>query len=64
MKKKAALKWQQAPIPDILTQFEAPQAEDANYKAELKKLTKQVADAIRCDDRKVVIAFEGMDAAG
>jgi polyphosphate kinase 2 (PPK2 family) len=23
-----------------------------------------VADAIRCDDRKVVIAFEGMDAAG
>lgn len=62
--KKAALKWQQAPIPDILTQFEVPQAEDANYKAELKKLTKQVADAIRCDDRKVVIAFEGMDAAG
>ena len=62
--KKAALKWQQAPIPDILTQFEVPQAEDANYKSELKKLTKQVADAMRCDDRKVVIAFEGMDAAG
>jgi hypothetical protein len=34
--KKGRAKWQQAPIPDILTQFEVPQAEDANYKAELK----------------------------
>ena len=30
----------------------------------MNKLTKKVADALRYDERKVIVAFEGMDAAG
>jgi len=36
----------------------------AEYKAELKKLTKKVGLALSNDPRNIVIAFEGMDAAG
>lgn len=36
----------------------------AEYKKELDKLSKKIADTMRFDKRNVVIAFEGMDAAG
>lgn len=55
--------WQQMPVPEVLTQFEAPQ-DPENYKKKLKKLTKKVANLLRYDERKVVLVFEGMDAAG
>ena len=57
-------KWQQKPVPEILLQPSEEVLDKADYKAELKKLTKKVANALRANDRKTVIVFEGMDAAG
>ncbi|WP_347454657.1 phosphate--AMP phosphotransferase [Acinetobacter thermotolerans] len=61
---KGSKKWQQAAIPEALHQPSREQADQATYKDELKKLTRQVANAMRMDRRNVVIVFEGMDAAG
>jgi polyphosphate kinase 2 (PPK2 family) len=61
---KVTQKWQQAAIPNALLEPEKAGLEKEDYKEELKKLTKKVADKLRYDERKVVIAFEGMDAAG
>ena len=61
---KVRTKWQQAAVPEVLVQPDTVVLEETEYKAELKKLTKKVAEALRADGRKTVIVFEGMDAAG
>ena len=61
---KVTEKWQQAEVPKALLEPEKASLEKSDYKEELNKLSKKVADALRYDDRKVIIAFEGMDAAG
>ncbi|MEK5750423.1 phosphate--AMP phosphotransferase, partial [Acinetobacter nosocomialis] len=55
-------KWQQAKIPESLLNPSNEPLEKAEYKKELDKLSKKIADAMRFDQRNVVIAFEGMDA--
>lgn len=57
-------KWQQAQIPEALLVPKDAVLEQQDYKAELKKLTRKVSDALRLDERNIVIALEGMDAAG
>ena len=54
----------QALIPHELLHPDAEKMEKAKYKKKLKKLSRRVAEAMRYDERKVVIVFEGMDAAG
>ncbi|WP_151768869.1 polyphosphate:AMP phosphotransferase [Acinetobacter colistiniresistens] len=61
---KVTQKWQQAAIPKALLEPAQASLEKEDYKDELRQLTKKVADTLRYDERKVVIAFEGMDAAG
>ena len=61
---KVRNKWHQAPVPEVLLQPSTEVLVEEDYKAELKKLTKQVAAALRVEGRKTVIVFEGMDAAG
>lgn len=61
---KVRSKWKQAAVPEALIQPDEQVLEHAQYKEELKKLTKKVADALRTQGRKTVIVFEGMDAAG
>ena len=61
---KAVGRWKQAKIPEALLQPNTGVADAATYKQELKKLSRKVAEALRFDSRNVVIAFEGMDAAG
>lgn len=61
---KMRQKWHQADIPEILTSPNEAALEKDQYKAELKKLTKKVAEALRAEGQKTVIVFEGMDAAG
>ncbi len=61
---KVSQKWQQAEIPQHLLEPVQASLEKQDYKAELRKLSKKVADKLRFDERKVVICFEGMDAAG
>lgn len=57
-------KWQQANVPEALLTPATQVMDKAEYKAELKKLTKKVGIALSNDPRNIVIAFEGMDAAG
>ena len=57
-------RWKKSKIPTLLEQIETVPLESEDYKKELKSLSKQVAQALRQDKRNVVIAFEGMDAAG
>lgn len=61
---KVTQKWQQAKIPQLLMEPAQAGLEKEDYKAELRKLSKKVAEKLRFDERKVVICFEGMDAAG
>lgn len=61
---KITEKWQQAKVPKTLLEPSKDSLDKDEYKEELNKLTKKVADALRYDERKVVVAFEGMDAAG
>ena len=61
---KVTEKWQQAKIPNELLEPSKQVLDKDQYKDELSKLTKKVADALRYDDRKVMVALEGMDAAG
>lgn len=61
---KVKTKWQKAKVPLPLLQPATSVFDKENYKQKLKKLTREVADALRFDSRKVVICFEGMDAAG
>lgn len=56
--------WKQAEIPQQLTQVETEETDHLEYKKQLKKLTKKVAKAFREDSRRIVVVFEGMDAAG
>ena len=62
--KKAVLDWQQAVVPEELLKPRNDSIDKDEYKEELKKLTAKVADTLRFDGRRVVIVFEGMDAAG
>lgn len=57
-------RWKKSKIPTALQVFENANLEEIDYKAKLKDLTKKVAQALRKDERNVVIVFEGMDAAG
>lgn len=61
---KASGRWKQAKIPLEIQQPKRESLEKTNYKSELKKLSRKVAQLLRTDTRKVVIVFEGMDAAG
>ncbi|MFI8032675.1 phosphate--AMP phosphotransferase [Acinetobacter sp. ABJ_C3_5] len=61
---KVSQKWQQAEIPQHLLEPVQASLEKQDYKQQLRKLSKKVADKLRFDERKVVICFEGMDAAG
>ncbi|WP_343598009.1 phosphate--AMP phosphotransferase [Acinetobacter sp.] len=56
--------WRQAAIPEQLLNIQDMPLEKSAYKKELKKLTIKVANAMLQNQRRVVIAFEGMDAAG
>lgn len=56
-------KWQQAKIPESLLNPSNEPLEKAEYKKNSINWVK-IADAMRFDQRNVVIAFEGMDAAG
>lgn len=57
-------RWKKAKLPHELLTIDENHLAQENYKAELKQLTKQVAQALRMEKRNVVIVFEGMDAAG
>lgn len=57
-------RWKKSKIPHQLLSFDQDGLAQAEYKAELKDLSKQVAQALRKERRNVVILFEGMDAAG
>ena len=57
-------KWKQMPVPEPLLAPANKAVNQENYKAEFKKLSLKVAEALRFDDRKAIIVFEGMDAAG
>lgn len=57
-------KWQQADVPQPLLKPAVQSLDKADYKSQLKKLSKKVAAALREEGRKTVIVFEGMDAAG
>ena len=61
---KVTQKWQQAKIPQLLMELAQAGLEKEDYKEQLRKLSKKVADKLRFDERKIVICFEGMDAAG
>ena len=61
---KVTEKWQQAQIPTALLEPSKQSLDKDDYKEKLNKLTKKVADALRYNERKVIVAFEGMDAAG
>lgn len=61
---KTRTKWKQAAIPESLLQPEQTPLTNEDYKKELKKLSRKVAKALRCDERRTIIVFEGMDAAG
>ncbi|MGN5763400.1 phosphate--AMP phosphotransferase [Acinetobacter calcoaceticus] len=61
---KVTQKWQQAKIPQLLMEPVQASLEKEDYKEQLRKLSKKVADKLRFDERKIVICFEGMDAAG
>ncbi len=56
--------WQKSKIPTALRKPSQDELDKSDYKKRLKKLNKKVAEALRYDHRKVVIALEGMDAAG
>lgn len=56
--------WEQAPVPELLLHPENQPTTKEDYKKELKELSVKVAEALRFDDRKAIIVFEGMDAAG
>ena len=62
--KKAKGQWKQAKVPESLLSPSEDVLPKNQYKDELKQLSKKVAEALRFDTRNVVIAFEGMDAAG
>ena len=61
---KSRQKWKQLDVPQELLEPSEDALEKSEYKAQLKKLTKKVAEALRVEGRKTVIVFEGMDAAG
>jgi len=62
--KQGKERWKQADIPEALLKPSTEVMGKDEYKQELKQLSKKVSKALRFDGRNVVIAFEGMDAAG
>lgn len=56
--------WPKAAIPKTLLHPAQDVLDKVQYKARLKKLSRQVAELLRHDQRHVMIVFEGMDAAG
>jgi polyphosphate kinase 2 (PPK2 family) len=62
--KQGKERWKQADIPEALLKPSTEVMGKDEYKQELKQLSKRVSKALRFDGRNVVIAFEGMDAAG
>ena len=61
---RASGRWHQAKIPELLLHPSQQAGNVDECKQELKKLTPQVAKALRYDPRNVILLFEGMDAAG
>ncbi len=59
-----AANWKQAAVPQLLLEPQNEELAENEYKSRLKELSRQVATALRHDERQVVIVFEGMDAAG
>lgn len=58
------LPWRQHPIPDNLLHPATQHKSKEEYKAEIAELSKTVARLLRQEKRKIVLAFEGMDASG
>lgn len=56
--------WYQTLIPQALLHPSTQMTDKEEYKQQLKKLTRKVAQHLRREDRKVILVFEGMDAAG
>ncbi len=61
---EVATEWKQAAVPALLLHPENQPKTKEDYKKELKELSVKVAEALRFDERKAIIVFEGMDAAG
>lgn len=61
---QGTINWTQVLVPDLLLHPESDALEHDQYKKKLKKLTRRVAEALRYDERHVMVVFEGMDAAG
>lgn len=57
-------RWKKAKVPAQLCQISNDTMQKEDYKPQLKKLTQKVSRALRRDKRKIIIAFEGVDAAG
>lgn len=62
--KTATQQWQQANVPEALLLPSQDILEKADYKNEFNKLSAKVAQAMRFDERKIILLFEGVDAAG
>lgn len=56
--------WQAQPIHYALEKIRQTALGREQYKAEIKSLSKKVANVLRNEQRNVVIVFEGMDASG
>lgn len=56
--------WLSHAVDPRLIDFVTEDVAEEDYKKKYKKLSKAVAEALRREKRNVVIAFEGMDAAG
>lgn len=61
---QSKIKWKPAPVPKVLLHPELEPASTEDYKKTLKKLSLKVTEALRAERRRVIVVFEGMDAAG
>lgn len=60
----AKVDYKRQPIREELLSINPKKINKEDYKKQLKLLTKQVAQLLRQEQRKIVLVFEGMDASG
>lgn len=58
------LHYEMAEIPSSLIQIKNSQIDQIQYKKTIKALERKVAEALRFSSKNIILAFEGMDAAG
>lgn len=56
--------WTPVAIHPALREPSKTETDFDTYKKKIKRLTKKVAEVLRHDERRIVLLFEGMDAAG